>query len=253
LGSTAYSPGIAAGEGGQAFSFDGVGDEMRVPHSPVFDFTNGLTLSGWVRTTSTAEFAGLVDKFLQEGQTTGFQVSMSGNNGFPPNRAGILRADIGVGNAYATAFNLTAVDDGTSHHFALTCDGQQAILYVDGVAGVAASATGWVANNAADIVFGHDDPSSSRYFSGQLDEIAIYDRALGLREIQALAGKPVLDIFSTAPGLATVSWPAAASGFRLQLNETMDASGWADSPTGTNHPVTISTTSPTRFYRLIKP
>lgn len=250
---TTFAPGIAAGEGGQAFSFDGSDDEVRFANSPDFNLTNAVTVTGWLRTPGTADFSGLVDKFTQAGQVTGFQVTMSGNNGFPPNQSGTLRSDLGVGNTYVTAFNPRTIADGVPHHFAVTCDGQQAILYVDGVAGSPVVVTNWVATNSDDIVLGSDTDAFGRHFNGQLDEVAIYARALSAPEVQALAGKPILQIVLSAPGQATVSWPQTVSGFRLQTNDSFAPTGWGYAASGTNNPVIVPTPFSMRFYRLAEP
>src|SRR3954465_2783080 len=127
INGTTFAPTIVPGESGQSFSFDGNDDEVIIPNSADLIFTNGVTVAGWLRTSGSAEFSGLVDKFEQTSEATGFQVSMSGNNGFPPNQAGILRGDIGIGITYTTAFNPQHINDGQPHHFALTCDGKEAI------------------------------------------------------------------------------------------------------------------------------
>jgi hypothetical protein len=160
---TSFGPGIAPGQAGQAFSFDGNDDEVRFPNSPVLNFTTAFSVSGWLRTTGTAPFSGLIDRFNQAGETSGFQISMSGDNGFPPNRSGILRGDLGIGSTYVTAFNLQKVDDGVPHHFALVWNGEQAVLYVDGVAGDAIPLTNWT-NNTAEIVLGTDTDAGGRAF-----------------------------------------------------------------------------------------
>lgn len=253
VGGTAYAPGIALGASGQAFDFNGSNAEVRVPPSGTFNFSQGLTVAGWMRTSGSADFSGLVDKFVQGALVTGFQVSLSGNSLFPPNQPGILRADLGVGTTYVTAFHLAKVNDGQPHHFALTCDHQQAILYVDGMPGTPVTVTGWLPNNSEDLVFGRDTVLSDRYFTGQLDELALYGRALTPREIQALAGQPVLDIAKTGSDQVTISWPVAVSGFRLQINDGLAPAGWTDAPSGTNNPVTVPTVPQSRLFRLIRP
>ena len=253
LNGVSFVAGIVPGETGQAFSLDGLNDEMRFGNSPDFNFTNGVTIAGWLKTSGTPDFSGLVDKFEQVGQVTGIQVGFSGNNGFPPNQSGILRSDIGTGNTYNTAYNFRPVIDGLPHHFAVTCDAEQLILYVDGMAGTPVAETNWVPNNTDDIVVGHDSDSGGRHFNGQLDELVIYARALSAAEVQALAGKPVLQIVRSAPGEATVSWPQTVSGFRLQTNNTLNPGGWGNAASGTNNPVAIPTSSSPGFYRLVKP
>lgn len=248
---TGFAPGVF----GMAFSFDGINDEVRIPNSPDLAPTNGVTVIGWLITTGTVDFAGLVDKFVQDTVTSGYAVSMSGDNGFGQNHRGILRADLGLGSGYTTAFNQKRVDDGQPHQFALTCDGAQAFLYVDGVAGNAVTITNWVATNSQDLFFGVDTSSSSRHFQGQLDELAIYDRALTAEEVKALfdSGQPVLTIRPATPGFVNLSWPTQAVGFHLQASENLAPPNWADTPSGTNNPVSLPALVPNTYYRLKKP
>lgn len=249
---TTFVAGIAPGEPGQAFSFDGIDDEVRFPDSPALGFTMAFSLSGWMRTTGTAAFSGLVDRFDQSGQTTGFQVSMSGDNGFPPNRSGILRSDFGTGSSYVTAFSSQRVDDGAPHHFAVSWNGQEATLYVDGNPGEPVQITNWVSNSTP-IVLGTDTASDGRHFNGQLDEIALYNRALEASEIQALAGIARLEIALTSATQVTVSWPASAEGFRLQMNDSLDPLTWTSATTEVTNRVQFPTIGLSRFFRLIKP
>jgi hypothetical protein len=197
VGGTAFAPGID----GQAFSVDGADDEIRITPEPLdYRFSNSVSVAGWLVTTGANAFAGLIDHFTEGAQTTGFQVSMSGNNGFPPNRAGILRADLGVGTTYATVYNQRRVDDGLPHHFALTYDGEQAILYVDGVAGTPVVITNWVPPTTEQILIGADSAASARHFKGLLDEIAIFNWPLAKeaggapRKILAIGPKNVRPI-----------------------------------------------------------
>ena len=250
---TAFFQGIAPGSTGQAFDFDGGDDEVHFPNPSLPIVTDGLTVVGWMRTTGTADFSGLVVKFSQVGSNSGFQVVMSGNNGFPGNRRGILRADFGTGTAYSVVVNPKQVDDGIPHHFAATCDGQSATIYVDGEPGPSAVLSGWIPNNADIITLGNDAGVDGRHFHGQLDEIAIYQRVLDAQEIAALAGKPVLQIVPGPAGQAIVSWPAAVVGFHLQVNETLAANGWIDVPSGAENPTTVSTDNGAHWYRLANP
>ena len=68
------------------------------------------------------------------------------------------------------------------------------------------------------------------------------------------SGTPVISIVPGAPGFATLSWTPSAPGFHLQVNETLTPTGWADAPSGTNNPATVSVGSPSAvFYRLVRP
>src|SRR5688500_16646789 len=57
VGGTAFAPGID----GQAFSLDGVDDEIRItPDASYHFFSNSVSVAGWLVTTGANAFAGLV-------------------------------------------------------------------------------------------------------------------------------------------------------------------------------------------------
>lgn len=64
---------------------------------------------------------------------------------------------------------------------------------------------------------------------------------------------PTLTIAPVTPGNATISWSPNPPGFVLQENLNLATTNWVDSPSGTNNPVTVPATLPTKFYRLFKP
>jgi hypothetical protein len=64
---------------------------------------------------------------------------------------------------------------------------------------------------------------------------------------------PTLVIVPSAPGLVTVSWTPVTPGFVLQVSDTLTPTAWINAPSGAANPVTVPSTLPTRFYRLIKP
>lgn len=154
---------------------------------------------------------------------------------------------------YVTAFNLTKIDDGLTHHFALTCDSEQAVLYVDGKPDLAVSTVGWLPDNSEDLVFGRDTAVSNRYFLGYIDEISIYTQALTSREIQILARLPILDIIPIRPGFIRLIWPKSNFDFRLQYNDSLEPSDWKNVTENSQSPLTPPVTPDTRFFRLVRP
>ena len=66
-------------------------------------------------------------------------------------------------------------------------------------------------------------------------------------------GAPTLIITPAGPGQATLTWNPDTSGFHLQVTDTLKPPAWTNAPSGTTHPITVPTTGPMRFYRLIKP
>jgi hypothetical protein len=66
-------------------------------------------------------------------------------------------------------------------------------------------------------------------------------------------GAPMLHITNAASGLATVWWTPATPGFVLQETLSLPPTNWLNSASGTNNPVIVPATLPTKFYRLNKP
>jgi hypothetical protein len=64
---------------------------------------------------------------------------------------------------------------------------------------------------------------------------------------------PALTIASAGPGQANLSWSPDIPGFHLQMSDSLSPPIWIDALSGTNHPITIPTTKPMKFYRLINP
>ena len=66
-------------------------------------------------------------------------------------------------------------------------------------------------------------------------------------------GAPLLSILTAGPGQAEISWEPNTPGFVLQETVSLAPTNWVDSPSGTNNPVVVPATLPTKFYRLNKP
>jgi hypothetical protein len=120
---------FATGRVGQAFSFDGVDDHVRVANSSNLQITNAITIETWVRPTSTGQFQNIVSKWdaLDVGQRA-FAIGLDPSGvvfwGFSPNGG-----DWPQSNAYST--NALPLDVWT--HIAGTYDGSTTKLYVNGV------------------------------------------------------------------------------------------------------------------------
>jgi hypothetical protein len=70
-------------------------------------------------------------------------------------------------------------------HFAAVFDGTSAVLYVDGIPGSSNGAAGSNAGpRATDFTVG-TDTTSYGHFPGDIDEVAIYDKALGAAQVNA--------------------------------------------------------------------
>ena len=67
-----------------------------------------------------------------------------------------------------------------------------------------------------------------------------------------LAPVSVLHITNAAPGFANISWTPSTTGLVLQETLNLSPTNWNTAPSGTTNPVTVPTTGPARFYRLLQ-
>lgn len=92
----------------------------------------------------------------------------------------------------ATQFEFAAttpIKDGEWHHLLVQRDGTAGRIYIDGVLNATASGTIRSLDGSIPIHIGCDGRDDNRYFSGMLDEIRIYDRALSDVEIPILINR----------------------------------------------------------------
>lgn len=189
-GTLSNGPVWAAGKVGGALTFDGVDDQVNVPHAASLNPGAGsLTLAAWIKTSSAGNMV-----VFAKGQDLG--------GGSPKLNLHILGGRV-EGRLYSSTvfLNLPAstrlVNDGAWRHIALVVDraAQRADYYIDGTKeGINAdiSSVGSIDNaNAVEI----GRKLAVWPFSGQIDDLRLYTRALSASEIQSLAGTGTANAF----------------------------------------------------------
>ena len=168
---------------GSALQFDGVDDYVEIAYDASLDFQGGnITVAGWFNLIGYYEDTGLVtDK--DDDHHTQFELSIG-------------RMDLPWPYSYYPAFGFcdmywrTAVASQQYtgwHHIAGTYDGNTLKIYVDGMEeGSTFDITGLPDDydSAKYIGRSHNTSGLQPYFGGIIDEVAIYDRALGASEIE---------------------------------------------------------------------
>jgi hypothetical protein len=211
-GTLVNGPVWVAGHFGNGLSVDGSNDyvDMGDPASGVLDFNAGQSFSygAWIR-------PALLD-------TTNRRL-ISKRNGTGPANVGYdlgvttttLTAELADGAVEAIA-NATAISLGLNewHHAFVVADRRtnQLRVYFDGVErlGVSLASLGAMANATA-FDLGRVTGDSTRSFAGVLDDVRVYNRALGAAEVVALFNPP-----------APVFLPPTLAGGQLTLNWTGD-------------------------------
>lgn len=174
-GSLAGSIGFAAGKVGQAFSFGGAGF-IHVPDNPQFHCDSALTLHAWILPSSVSAVQQIISRFGPLGQYA-YQLGL-----YP---GGYLRSDISAdGSDYAVLFSPAgAIAEGQWHHVAMTLDGHDWRLFVNGSEVASDSATLFPLNSSSTVPLTIGATDGIQMFQGLIDEPAVHSRALTPSEI----------------------------------------------------------------------
>jgi len=175
------------GRFGNALVFNGA-NLVSIPPDRSLDLTTAMTLEAWVYPTVAPTNWTTV---LMKEQSDEFVYTLySGSSSSQP------YALINTGNSAATeqgTFASTTLPVNTWSHLAATYDGANVRLYVNGVLMGSQPASGSIAASNGTLVLGGNNVWGE-YFTGLIDEVRIYNRALSMTEIQddmntAVAGR----------------------------------------------------------------
>jgi len=168
--------------GSYAGGFDGSDDYVTVTHDASLMPTGSISVACWVKTATTTNFSGLVDKYVGGGGNSGWVFDLFGGSQIHP-RLG-FEASGGFQSVAGTGAG-ASVNDDAWHHCAGTWDGTTGRIYIDGVLNNSAAMTGPILTNSVDVVLGGDAASTLR-LNGDLDDVRVYNRALTAAEIASL-------------------------------------------------------------------
>lgn len=181
---TGYFSGIATstfysiGKIGQSLNFDGVNDGVSLNNTNLSP-TSAVTVSAWMKTSSLPIYTQIMGN--NDGGTNGYQLwyntddSCCASNSFifSLNSYGSLEADK----------SFTA--DGKWHHVVGTYDGANTKIYIDGVKGNDGTISNAITYTGATATIGGGAINFAP-FSGNIDDVRVYNRALSATEVRQL-------------------------------------------------------------------
>jgi PKD repeat protein len=181
-GSVAFSAGMV----GSTPSFNGASGHLEIADAAALDFTTALTVEAWVNPADvTSILVPIIAKW--DDNTGNFRTY------FLTLQSGRLRFSISENGLYdqgaADLFSPSALQAGVWQHVAATYDGTNMRLYINGqlAAERATPIRSLFANDRPLLIgAGYVGGSPLRYFSGSIDEPAVYNRALTAAEIGAI-------------------------------------------------------------------
>jgi alpha-tubulin suppressor-like RCC1 family protein len=146
----------------------------------VLNLSNGFTYSAWVLATNSPSQAATLATW-KAGTTNAWSVGATTNG-----VATVTFYDGATAQVVQGGNSPVNLYDGTWHQVAATLDTNQlATIYVDGQAEATNSITGWSPGSASSFTFGPTDTNSVTA-PVALDEVRLYDRALGAQEVTQL-------------------------------------------------------------------
>ena len=108
----------------------------------------------------------------------------------------------------------TTINANTVYHIVGTFDGSNARIYINGVLRNTVAITGpvWTVATASAFAIGRLGALSSDYFDGRIDDVAVYNRALTLAEIQQHYNAGLMSGWSSSTGLFNADAPLPSGG-----------------------------------------
>jgi Concanavalin A-like lectin/glucanases superfamily len=180
-GVTLGAPGALAGDGNTAARFDGLDDRVSMgdPAAGTLDFEAGdFTVEAWVKTSMNGERT-VVSKRPSSGPYWQFTVTDDAG------QVGHIRVNASDGAVTRQAYGpAVRVDDGNWHYVAVVFDRDTGIVvYVDGASLATAGALAGSVGNTGPFLIGK--ATGYGYFSGDLDEVAVYGEGLPAARVHA--------------------------------------------------------------------
>ncbi len=239
VGGMTFAPGIV----GSAFKFNGT-NSVRVPDAPALNPTNAITAEAWINPSpGQGDYPPIIKKDGTDRE--GYALEMAGDRG-------VCFYVFIHGRGWAGA--CAGVTPGQWSHVAGVYDGQQVVLYVNGVLVASNAIAGTIEPPGGPLGIGLD-PALNRHYSGLIDEPAVFDRALSADEILAIftargVGKCAAFDPSAPPVLKLPADLKVSSGPAGRL-VFFDAYAW--DPTDGRLPATCSPASGSPFPTGITP
>ena len=169
----------ASGKHDRGLTFDGTGDYVDCGTDSSLDITgNQLTMEAWVYPTAWNGNDYVLSKYAVAGGTGGYGMALTDEAG------GQITYFIDTGGATSQKFSSVTKEMNKWHHFVVTYDGSHLTSYWNGVLKDSHSQTGNIDTTTNTARIGRLG-TGAYYFSGTIDEVRIYNRALSAAEIAA--------------------------------------------------------------------
>ncbi len=171
---TIYGASWTEGISGSALKFDGKNDYVSIPDADNLDITQSLSIMAWAKTEKN-----VTAKVVQKGDWDGYNIALDKWKGWK----GSIRMTNNTSHGLKWGEGRPLLKEW--YHIALTYDGSQMKLYVNGQEKSSKAVAGELKVNSRPVSFGSDN-GAQKFFKGTIDDVRIYSQALTAEEIQAI-------------------------------------------------------------------
>ena len=156
---------------GKALAFDGTGDTVEIPHADSLNITTAITMEMWVKPSGGAEVkqAGIEKGIWALGEYSLYPVYEGGTV------VQFFDLPAACGDA---GIKGQGIQDNEWHYLAGVWDGETIYLYIDGELETSGKCGGTLNTTNQGLYIG-SRVGNERFFTGAMDEIRVYNRALG--------------------------------------------------------------------------
>lgn len=191
---------------------------------------SGFSLSAWIK--PSFQNAGAVSILAKRNAafTEGFDFTLSADN-----KIGIAWHNSSLQSLSST----TSIPNDQWHHVAVTYNGTQVFIYIDGVLDISASRTAPEATNAAFLIGAANKTAPMQHFKGHIDEVRIWNTHLKASQMRFIMNQEITNNAGQVTGkllpntiskneIDTISWLDLAGYYPMSAfsyKTTLDASG----------------------------
>lgn len=173
-----------AGKLGMAFSLDGIDDFVSLGNPNNLKIGSAITLSAWIKPTNPPNgLAAIISKWGQNASIDAYSYYLITSNG----NVRLLGA-LGVPNQGDPGFTEGVIPIGDWSHVVMTYDSANGLnkIYINGIKVAERFRPGGITVSDKNVLLGREDSGAGRHFSGAIDEVQIYNRALTASEVRGL-------------------------------------------------------------------
>jgi TolA-binding protein len=166
---------------GSALELNG-SDYILINNESIFDITDEITVAAWIKLN---RFEKQWQSIIMKGDSAWRLMRESDKSSLAFHLNGIT-SDNNEKYGNVGVEGKVNVEDGQWHHAAGVYDGKKVYLYIDGKLDRSVDASGLIAVNDFKVSIGENLEKNGRFFTGLIDDVAIFDNSLSEEEVKHL-------------------------------------------------------------------